>query len=64
LSENEHRKVLLGSNGAAIEWVAEYVESIGDDPDAIAVGGDSAGGNLPAAVSLLARDRDGPELVH
>jgi len=49
---------------AAMEWATEYAESIGGDPDAVAVGGDSAGGNLAAAVSLLARDRDGPALAH
>ena len=36
---------------------------INGDPDRIAVGGDSAGGNLAAAVSLMARDRRGPSLA-
>lgn len=49
---------------AAAEWVAEYGASIGGNPDRIAVGGDSAGGNLAAGVSLLARDRNGPDLRH
>ena len=48
----------------AVEWVAEYAEDVGGDPERIAVGGDSAGGNLTAAVTLLSRDMDGPELVH
>lgn len=30
----------------------------------MAVGGDSPGGNLAAAVTLLARERGGPSLVH
>jgi acetyl esterase len=49
---------------AALEWVTEYGRRINGDPDRVAVAGDSAGGNLAAAVSLLARDRDGPDIAH
>jgi len=45
---------------AAFRWAALDNPRLGVDPDRIAVAGDSAGGNLAAAVSLLAREEGGP----
>jgi len=46
------------------KWLVENASTQGLDPNRVAVGGDSAGGNLAAAVCLMARDRRGPVLVH
>lgn len=47
---------------AAVEWVAENAGKIGGDRLRVGVGGDSAGGNLAAAVALMARDKHFPPL--
>ena len=44
------------------QWIAENGASLGVDGSRLAVGGDSAGGNLAAVVSQLARDAGGPSL--
>jgi len=47
----------------AVRWIAEHAGQWEIDAGRLAVGGDSAGGNLAAAVTLLARQRGGPPLT-
>jgi acetyl esterase len=49
---------------AAVQWVAGHAEELGGDAGRIAVAGDSAGGNLAAVVSMLARDAHSPALTY
>ncbi|MBT2210890.1 MULTISPECIES: alpha/beta hydrolase [Actinomadura] len=48
---------------AGLVWVHEHGAELGLDPSRVVISGNSAGGCLAAAVSLLARDRQGPPLL-
>jgi len=61
----EHRfPAALDDAFAATRWIAANAESLGIDPRHLAVAGDSAGGNLAAAVTQLARAAGGPRLAY
>ncbi|HET7048163.1 MAG TPA: alpha/beta hydrolase [Solirubrobacteraceae bacterium] len=48
---------------AALNWVAQHGQQNGLDGARIAVAGDSVGGNMSAAITLMAKQRSGPKIV-
>ncbi|WP_086348032.1 alpha/beta hydrolase [Candidatus Enterococcus clewellii] len=46
-----------------LEWAVKNAETLGIDTNRIAIGGDSAGGCMTAAVAQMARDKNGPSIV-
>lgn len=49
---------------AAFQWIRKHAPSFDGDPTRVAVAGEGSGGNLAAALCLMARDRDLPLPVH
>jgi acetyl esterase len=47
---------------SVVKWVAERGKEHGMDPERLAVAGDSVGGNMAAAVTLLSKERGGPAI--
>ena len=60
--EHKFPAAVLDSYAATV-WVAANADQLGIDQNRIAVGGDSAGGNLGAVVSLKSRDENGPAIA-
>ena len=48
----------------ATQWVVDNATALNIHAEKIAVGGDSAGGNLAACVCIKAREQNGPSIVH
>jgi acetyl esterase/lipase len=47
----------------ALRWLHDHADELGVDPDRIGVMGDSAGGGMAAALTILARERHGPGIA-
>ena len=54
----------LNQSYAALEWVAAHAGEFGADGSRIAVAGNSVGGNMTAALSLMSKDRHGPKISY
>jgi acetyl esterase len=61
----EHKFPAAVDDGyAATAYIAAHAKEFGGDASRIAVGGDSAGGNIAAVTAIMARDRGGPSLAY
>ena len=59
----EHKfPAAIEDSAAALQWIVREAQSLSIDPARVAVGGDSAGGNLSANMAHLARDGEVPPL--
>lgn len=52
----------LDQSYATLKWVAAHAREFGADGSRIAVAGNSVGGNMTAALALMAKDRGGPKI--
>ncbi|MBY4039244.1 alpha/beta hydrolase [Rhodococcus fascians] len=48
---------------AVVTWLSAHASELGGDASRLAIGGESAGANLTAAVTVHARDNDGPDFA-
>jgi acetyl esterase/lipase len=54
----------LEESYAALKWTAQHAGEFGADGSRIAVAGNSVGGNMSAALTLMAKDRHGPKISY
>lgn len=62
-SPEQRFPVALEQAYEATRWVTEHATDLGVDVDRLAVMGDSVGGNLTAALTLLVKERGGPAIA-
>lgn len=61
-SPEAHYPVAINQAYGATKWVAEHGDEISVDGKRLAVVGNSVGGNMAAVVSLMAKEKHGPDL--
>jgi acetyl esterase/lipase len=54
----------LEESYAALKWIAAHAGEFGADGTRIAIAGNSVGGNMTAALTLMAKDRNGPHIAY
>jgi acetyl esterase len=54
----------MEENYTALKWVATHAGDFGADGSRIAVAGNSVGGDMSAALTLMAKDRNGPKITY
>jgi acetyl esterase/lipase len=54
----------LEESYAALTWVAGHANELGADGERIAIAGNSVGGNMTAALTLMSKDRHGPKIAY
>lgn len=62
LSPEARFPVAVEEGYAVLEWLAAEADAMDIDPMRIAVGGDSAGGNMATVIAMMSRDRNGPRV--
>lgn len=60
LSPEARYPIALEESYSVVKWVAEHGEEHGLDAERLAVAGDDTGGNMTAAITLMAKERGGP----
>ena len=63
-SPEAHYPVAIEQGYATARWIVREGAAHGLDPERMAIAGDSVGGNMTAAITLMARDRGDVRFVH
>lgn len=63
LSPKVHYPVAINQSYEALVWISKHGKELNLDEKRLAIVGDSAGGNLAAAVSLMAKNNSGPHIL-